>query len=40
MAGGREHKISFLMNAQLNGGFKSTFSRAQQEFSRLSKEIQ
>lgn len=36
----KEYDISFLLNAQLNGGFGNTFSKAQQEFARLGKEIQ
>lgn len=40
MSGRKEYDISFLLNAQLNGGFGNTFSKAQQEFARLGKEIQ
>lgn len=39
MAGGREWSQEFILNARLNGGFNATFSKAQQEFSRLGKEM-
>lgn len=32
--------MNFLLNAQMNGGFSNTFSKAQQEFARLGNEIQ
>ena len=37
---GKVHTMDFVLNAALNGNFKGTFSRAQQEFVRLGKEIQ
>lgn len=40
MASRKEYEMLFALNAQLNGGFSSTFSKAQSEFSRLGKEIQ
>ena len=40
MASRKEYEMLFALNAQLNGGFSSTFSKAQAEFSRLGKEIQ
>lgn len=40
MATKREWTQDFILNARLNGGFNATFSKAQQEFSRLGKEIQ
>lgn len=40
MAGGKDYTTEFLINARLNGGFNATFSKAQQEFARLGKEIQ
>lgn len=40
MANRKEYEMLFALNAQLNGGFSSTFSKAQAEFSRLGKEIQ
>lgn len=36
----KKYEMMFAMNAQLNGGFSGTFSKAQAEFSRLGKEIQ
>lgn len=36
----KEYEMLFALNAQMNGNFSSTFSKAQQEFSRLGKEIQ
>lgn len=40
MAGRKEYEMLFALNARMNGGFTGTFSKAQQEFSRLGKEIQ
>ncbi|WP_298029681.1 phage tail tape measure protein [uncultured Dysosmobacter sp.] len=40
MAGRKEYEMLFALNAQMNGGFSNTFSKAQSEFSRLGKEIQ
>lgn len=40
MASRKEYEMLFALNAQLNGGFNSTFSKAQSEFSKLGKEIQ
>lgn len=40
MASRKEYEMLFALNAQLNGGFSSTFSKAQAEFSKLGKEIQ
>lgn len=40
MAGRKEHEVLFMLNAALNGNFKSTFSNAQSEFTKLSREIQ
>lgn len=40
MASRKEYAMDFMLNARLNGGFSSTFSRAQQEFARLGKDIQ
>ena len=40
MAGKKEYSMDFLLNARLNGAFSNTFSKAQQEFARLGKEIQ
>lgn len=40
MASKFQHVVSFILNAQQNAGFKAVFSKAQQEFSRLGKEIQ
>lgn len=41
MAGTRkEYEALFTLNAQMNGGFSGTFSKAQTEFARLGKEIQ
>ncbi len=37
---GRNYEMAFVMNAALNGGFKGTLSTAQQEFTRLGREIQ
>lgn len=39
MAGRREWTQDFVLNARLNGGFNSTFSKAQAEFARLKKEV-
>ena len=40
MASRKEYEMLFALNAKMNGGFSGTFSKAQQEFSRLGKEIQ
>ncbi len=40
VASRKEYELLFALNAQLNGGFSGTFSKAQSEFSRLGKEIQ
>lgn len=40
MASRKEYEMLFALNAQMNGNFTGTFSKAQQEFSRLGKEIQ
>ena len=40
MASRKEYEIAFLLNAVLNGNFKGTFNKAQQEFAQLGKEIQ
>lgn len=40
MASSRVHETRFLFNAALNSGFSSAFTKAQQEFTRLGKEIQ
>ncbi len=40
MAGRKEYEMLFRLNAQMNGGFSGTFSKAQNEFTRLGKEIQ
>lgn len=40
MANRKEYEMAFLLNAALNGNFKGTFNKAQQEFARLGKEIQ
>lgn len=40
MASKREFEMLFALNARMNGGFSSTFSKAQAEFTRLGKEIQ
>lgn len=40
MANRKEYEMAFLLNAALNGNFKGTFSKAQQEFAQLGKEIQ
>ena len=40
MPSGKEYRMEFLLNAQLNGGFSGAFTKAQQEFARLGKEIQ
>lgn len=36
----KQFEMLFQLNAQMNGGFSSTFSKAQAEFTRLGKEIQ
>ena len=38
MPSGKEYRMEFLLNAQLNGGFSGAFTKAQQEFARLGKE--
>jgi len=40
MADRKEYEVLFAMNARLNGGFSSTFSRAKAEFAQLGNEIQ
>lgn len=40
MANRKEYELLFALNAQMNGGFSGTLSKAQAEFSRLGKEIQ
>lgn len=40
MANRKEYEMLFALNASLNGNFRGTFSKAQQEFSKLGKEIQ
>lgn len=40
MANRKEYEMMFLLNAALNGSFKGTFSKAQQEFAQLGREIQ
>lgn len=39
MASRKQYEMLFALNARMNGGFSGTFSKAQQEFSRLGKEI-
>ncbi len=40
MANRKEYEMLFALNACLNGNFQGTFSKAQQEFSKLGREIQ
>ena len=40
MASKNEFEMLFALNARMNGGFSSTFSKAQAEFTQLGKEIQ
>lgn len=40
MASRKEYEMLFALNARMNGGFSSTFSKAQAEFARLGKEAQ
>lgn len=40
MASRKEYEMLFQLNAQLGGGFNSTFSKAQKELSHLQKDIQ
>lgn len=40
MATAKSYEMMFALNARMNGGFSSTFSKAQAEFTRLGKEIQ
>ncbi len=40
MANRKEYEMLFALNASLNGNFRGTFSKAQQEFSKLGKKIQ
>lgn len=40
MASRKEYEMLFMLNAQMNGNFSGTFSKARSEFSRLGKEIQ
>lgn len=39
MANRKEYEMLFALNASLNGNFQGTFSKAQQEFAKLGKEI-
>ena len=39
MPGQKQYEMLFRLNAQLNGGFTGTFSKAQAEYSKLGKEI-
>lgn len=36
---GKNYTMDFMVNARLNSGFNAIFSKAQQEFARLGKEI-
>ena len=40
MANRKEYEMLFLLNASLNGNFQGTFSKAQQEFAKLGREVQ
>lgn len=40
MANRKEYEMLFALNASLNGNFQGTFSKAQQEFAKLGREIQ
>ena len=40
MATAKSYEMMFALTARMNGGFSSTFSKAQAEFTRLGKEIQ
>ena len=40
MASAKQYQMEFLMGARLNGNFGAAFTKAQQEFARLGKEIQ
>ena len=40
MASKSEYEMLFRLNAQMNGGFSGTVSKAQAEFTRLGKEVQ
>lgn len=40
MASGKTYEMLFALNAALNSNFQGTFNKAQQEFSKLGKEIQ
>ena len=40
MASQKQFQMEFLMGARLNGNFGAAFTRAQQEFARLGREIQ
>lgn len=40
MADRKEFEMLFMLNAALNGNFQGTFSKAQQEFAKLGKEVQ
>jgi len=40
VASRKEHEILIALNAAINGNFQGTFSKAQQEFAKLGKEIQ
>ena len=39
MANRKQYEMLFALNAKMNGGFSGTFSKAQQEFARLGREI-
>lgn len=40
MASAKQYQMEFLMGARLNGNFGAAFTKAQQEFARLGREIQ
>lgn len=40
MASRKEYEMLFQLNAQMNGGFSGTFTKAQSEFAKLGNEIQ
>ena len=39
MTNKKEYEMLFQLNAQMNGGFSGTFSKAQAEFTRLGKIV-
>ena len=39
MASRKQYEMLFALNAKMNGGFSGIFSKAQQEFARLGREI-